>query len=335
MSAPLAAAASAALLDLGPAFHAVLVRRPAESVRSPYVADIEITGPADGRPWKESRCALAWAPSLDLGGQCVPGARLLVTPAPPRKAPSAKPRRTEYWIQLVQATEPECGEEGQIWIGSRPSMGTDIARAAIERGLVPALSGYPRLRAEVAGAVAAGSRVDFVLDHKEEDGMDKADEKREGGEEDGKGKKKGKKKREGKVGEKRRSSGGALAELPCVVEVKNVVCADYNPSTAPSVTEKRRCVFVGRGEPYERAGVFPWGTVAQEYMGERVVSSRAVKHVVELGEAAREGRARAVLLFVVNRGDCKSFRACHEACPVLADEIEIARAKGMEAIAIR
>jgi len=289
-----AAAAAEPLLDLGEAFHAVLVRRPAESVRSPYVADIELTGPAGGAPFPPGARprALAWVPGLDLGGQCSPGARLLVTPAPPQRTPSPKPRRTEYWVQLVRVDEPECAD-GETWIGAMPNLGTDLARKIIDRGLLPALAGYPRCRAEVRGAVAEGSRADFVLDDPADPG--------------------------------RRSA---------VVEVKNVVCADYAPATAPEPT-KKRCVVVGRGEPYERAGVFPWGSVAQDFEGERVVSARAVKHITELRRAAEGGRARAVLLFVANRRDCRSVRACHEACPVFADELERSRAAGVEALAVR
>lgn len=51
--------------------------RPSKRNRSPYVADIVLEG--------EERVALAHVPNLDMGGKCVPGAKLLLKPARDKK----------------------------------------------------------------------------------------------------------------------------------------------------------------------------------------------------------------------------------------------------------
>jgi hypothetical protein len=49
---------------------ATIVARPSVRNRSPYVADIMLT--------KENRIAIAHVPNLDMGGKCIPGAKVLV-----------------------------------------------------------------------------------------------------------------------------------------------------------------------------------------------------------------------------------------------------------------
>ena len=50
---------------------AEVLRRPSQRNRSPYVADIRVAG---------GREAICHVPSLDLGGKCVAGSTILVTP---------------------------------------------------------------------------------------------------------------------------------------------------------------------------------------------------------------------------------------------------------------
>ena len=92
----------------------------------------------------------------------------------------------------------------------------------------------------------------------------------------------------------------------------------------------------GRTTPYERAGIFPWGRSAQTGPdGEPVVSSRAIKHVDCLAAAARSGRARAAVLFVVLRADAARFRPNADACPSFARHLRAARDAGVRVIAQR
>ena len=126
-----------------------------------------------------------------------------------------------------------------------------------------------------------------------------------------------------------------------VLEVKTVVDTDYDPRSAP---DRAGCVFLGKGVPYERAAIFPWGKSNQQGPdGEKVVSARAIKHVRELTSLAR-GEKRdldsgatinAAVLFVVVRRDAITFRANEEACPSFARYLREARSAGVRVIARR
>ena len=77
----------------------------------------------------------------------------------------------------------------------------------------------------------------------------------------------------------------------------------------------------------ERAAV-----VAQEFEGQKVVSTRAIKHIRNLVDMRSE-EVRPIVLFVVNRSDCERVRACGEACPVFAKELAKASKKGVLVVA--
>lgn len=126
-----------------------------------------------------------------------------------------------------------------------------------------------------------------------------------------------------------------------VIEVKTVVDTDYDPATAP---QRAGCVFVGKGDPYKRAAIFPWARKCSQIGpdGEKVVSARAIKHVCELtslatGERTLDGgeRVGAVMLFVVTRADAQSFRANAEACPSFAKHLARASRAGVKVVAHR
>eukprot|EP00747_Dinoflagellata_sp_TGD_P024479 gnl/TRDRNA2_/TRDRNA2_130580_c1_seq1.p1 gnl/TRDRNA2_/TRDRNA2_130580_c1~~gnl/TRDRNA2_/TRDRNA2_130580_c1_seq1.p1 ORF type:complete len:507 (-),score=56.74 gnl/TRDRNA2_/TRDRNA2_130580_c1_seq1:67-1587(-) len=123
-----------------------------------------------------------------------------------------------------------------------------------------------------------------------------------------------------------------------VIEIKTVVDTDYHPKTVP---QRKGCVFVGP-EPYERAGIFPWGRAAQTGPdGEKVVSARAIKHVDELSALAagqrmdEEGRLHAALIFVVVRNDVLSFRPNVDACASFARHLHSAHTAGVHLSARR
>eukprot|EP00928_Gymnodinium_smaydae_P014909 TRINITY_DN15472_c0_g1_i1.p1 TRINITY_DN15472_c0_g1~~TRINITY_DN15472_c0_g1_i1.p1 ORF type:complete len:373 (+),score=54.53 TRINITY_DN15472_c0_g1_i1:52-1170(+) len=124
-----------------------------------------------------------------------------------------------------------------------------------------------------------------------------------------------------------------------VVEVKTVLNTDYNPSTAPA---RKECVYLGPSTPYRRAGIFPWGRVAQTGPdGEQVVSARAIKHVDELASIAKGDRTcdgerlSALLLFVVVRDDVASLRVNQESCASFARHAKAAQAAGVRIVAHR
>ncbi len=62
-------------------------------------------------------------------------------------------------------------------------------------------------------------------------------------------------------------------------------------------------------------------------------TERGTKHLAELGEMAEAGH-RAVMLYVIQRGDCAEFRICADLDPAYAAAFERARARGVEAYAL-
>jgi sugar fermentation stimulation protein A len=61
------------------------------------------------------------------------------------------------------------------------------------------------------------------------------------------------------------------------------------------------------------------------------VTKRGTKHLVEMSNMVREG-ARAVMVYLVQRGDCDQFRVAEDIDPAYASALEEARACGVEAI---
>ena len=61
------------------------------------------------------------------------------------------------------------------------------------------------------------------------------------------------------------------------------------------------------------------------------VTKRGTKHLVEMSNMVREG-ARAVMVYLVQRGDCDHFRVAEDIDPAYASALKEARACGVEAI---
>jgi sugar fermentation stimulation protein A len=61
------------------------------------------------------------------------------------------------------------------------------------------------------------------------------------------------------------------------------------------------------------------------------VTARGAKHLVELANAVAAG-ARAVMVYLVQRGDCDSFRLAADIDPAYADAFATARGLGVEAV---
>ena len=61
------------------------------------------------------------------------------------------------------------------------------------------------------------------------------------------------------------------------------------------------------------------------------VTTRGAKHLVELSDMVRGG-ARAVMVYLVQRGDCDHFRIAEDIDPAYAAALTAARGCGVEAI---
>lgn len=62
-------------------------------------------------------------------------------------------------------------------------------------------------------------------------------------------------------------------------------------------------------------------------------TQRGAKHLEELGDMAEAGH-RAVMLYVIQRGDCSSFRICADLDPAYASAFARAKSRGVEAYAL-
>jgi DNA-binding sugar fermentation-stimulating protein len=143
-----------------------------------------------------------------------------------------------------------------------------------------------------------------------------------------------------------------------LIEVKNVVCTDVKANLAPKKRGINHCVIVSETEPYSRTALFPWGRVGQTFEGNKVVSERAIKHLRNLANLSSMPSSlsssspttrtssspttttsstnfNGIVLFVVNRSDCESMRACHEACPIFASELKAAVDKGCTVVSFK
>ena len=61
-----------------------------------------------------------------------------------------------------------------------------------------------------------------------------------------------------------------------IVEIKNVVCASYDPKKD---TYGQKTKFHDYKTPFIRAGVYPYGELNQSYKGKKVVSERSIKQI--------------------------------------------------------
>ena len=286
------------LLDLGKLVRGTLIKRPSASIRSPYVADVSLF--KKGKK-KDSNVVLAHAPALDVGGMCVSGSEVFLSERP-------KGGKTSHAIELVRgAPLTNKSSDKGVLVGAHPRLGELIAREVLKRGLLKdeiiLKDGWEMGKVDddlinMKQQVTIGdSRVDFQLTLSDKQASHKV-----------------------------------------IVEVKNVVCADYKAGTEPGIRNDNHCVVVAPTESaedeYLRSALFPWGRLGQKYDGRAVVSERAIKHLLNLRDLQNED-VTTVLMFVVNRSDCESMRACGERCPVFRDVLQEVVQAGVKAVGVR
>jgi len=278
------------LLSIGKLFQGVVVRRPSQHNKSPYVADVTLE--EDGTE------IIAHAPMLDLGGILKPGTVVRMT----KSKPGGK---TSHAIQLVKVIETD--QDGtssrktktvNTWIGAHPGLGNAIAKALIENGhITEAILGdskktVEKLKAEVTMPCPDGSekvRSDFVLNDSvvvEVKSCVCADYQKD-----------------------RAPEFDKKDRYVTVISEDN---DDLYKKTALFPIGKRAQNFQG-----------------QKVVSERCIKHLRHLSEIARGEYKSDGYETACLLVIVNRGDCEKFRPCREACPVFAQEFSNAISDGV------
>ncbi len=252
----------------------VVTAKPSVHNKSPYVGDIK----------SETDNGITHMPSLDLGGKCVPGSVICVTPKMDKKGNPVKQEyskqygtpSTMYITQLVKC------KYSDTWIGAHPSQGEKLFNYYASRNHLPGFENVLSIQAEVANVAGCDMRSDFLVKHTD----------------------------------------GTYT----LVEVKTIVDLDRDKSTDNYV---------------DGLAIFPWGKPRQkdELTGNKVVSSRAIKHVRELTKIAtgekqdtRYPDLKTAIVFMVVRNDATAFMPNYRTCPTFYKEVMIAKNTGVKVV---
>ncbi|GBG26320.1 Hypothetical Protein FCC1311_025412 [Hondaea fermentalgiana] len=300
-----------------------VLARPSKRVRTPYVADVQLLDGTDS-------VVQAHSPSLGCAGMVSPGRIVEMTEVAATSSTSSSssakktpPRKTSHSVCLCHDA-PRVGGLGGMQgpvVGALPALAENFVLKALEEGWFAEFApGYTVTKQKTYG----GSRVDFVLNY------------------EGEGEKKEEKNKQDAA--KSDVTQGATSPRKTLIEVKNVVCADYLPGENPISTgmegelEPRlaSCLQDTQTGALLRAAVFPHGGTRKPKI--KVLSSRAIKHVHELTQlhlSRRLGEENldSAMIFVVNRSDCERFRPAHESCPLFARVLYEASLAGVRLLA--
>ncbi|KAL7520050.1 hypothetical protein ACHAWX_004802 [Stephanocyclus meneghinianus] len=329
------------LFHLGTLTRGTLTKRPSTQIKSPYVADVSILPTTDRH---KPAIVQAHAPALDVGGMCVPGSEVCMSSRPPGG-------KTSHAIELVRSDAPTIkNDESGVWVGAHPRLGEMIAREVLRRGLLrdalPLRDGLMKLGPvnQFIDGITQGQTEERGTYDNISNGRADSETQSE--------KLRISLKEQVTLGDSRVDFQITIHDPitnkshRVIFEVKNVVCADYEKGTEPIKSGPNHCVIVappseenaGANTSYQRTALFPWAkSRSQTFEGKKVCSSRALKHLRNLQFLADGGmEVTPVVLFVVNRSDCESIRACHEACPVFKEVLEeVTRNGAVKALGVR
>ena len=326
------------LLDLGKLIRGTVVKRPSSVIKSPYVADVSLLTKKNKA---SASTVLAHAPALDVGGMCVAGSEIYLS----ERDGGGK---TSHSIELVRgAPLTTSKKDNGVLVGAHPRLGELIAEQVLKLGLLtealPLKNGFelgpvndlsspkkespkkPRAKkaktdetiSDIAKSAAKGSGNATKISLQQQVTLG-----------------------DSRVDFQMNLSHGNGTSHRIIFEVKNVVCADYESGTEPTPNGPGHCVVVAPtdgsdDEGYQRSALFPWGrTRGQTFDGRKVVSERACKHLRNL-RSLIDKDVTPVVLFIVNRSDCESVRACQEKCPVFAEVLKDVVKSGVKALAVR
>ena len=346
------------LLDISPLVQGKVIRRPSEKVKSPYVADVLIL--------PDGPIVQAHAPALDVGGLCSPGSIVSLSIRPPGG-------KTSHSIELVSSINETSETQNDIddvsvFIGAHPRLGEVLAERILSLGLLEDKIGYgPAL--EIKNKKSSKQKIKFKEDI-DNNVMINGNEINQTY-----------LRKQCQYGDSRvdfeltrytskyetnktiqtpndslnTNSLEVMDKSMALIEVKNVVCADYSENNAPEKRGPNHCVIIAQSEKdnmndvYQRSAIFPWGRKNQSFEGKKVVSERAIKHIRNLVQIANTNEKKSkgihtneskksikpIILFVVNRSDCEFMRACHEIDPTFAKELKKASDSGVQIVAVR
>jgi len=286
---------------------------------------------------------LAHAPALDVGGLCFPGSDVYMLERPPGG-------KTSHSIELVCGDPINEEDDTGVLVGAKPHLGEKIAEEVLKRGLItqdilqlkdgftlgPVNDFTKKIKSPKKSSPKKQSPAKKKLKTNEDELLDTKPSATET---------MINLQQQVTIGDSRVDFQMTLTKPDrsshnVVFEVKNVVCADYQSSNAPTPKSPGHCVVVApegkKDDEYKRAALFPWGkTRGQKFNDKPVVSERACKHLKNLESMLDEKNVTPVVLFIVNRADCQSMRACHEKDPVFAEILSDVVKAGVKALAIR
>jgi DNA-binding sugar fermentation-stimulating protein len=316
------------LVDLGELTVMVVVCRPSQAIKTPYVADLiakskdnnrqdfavekteasasaSVSATPSKKVSQKDKMNLTKALSSFLRSTVQPEdiqlghtpaldcAGMIVPGAVVYCTPNDERTKTKFTVQFC---EEQREDGGVVTVACHPNLAERAARVLLEGAYLTEELGVYDLDNVLRQQTFGNSRVDFVIRN---------------------------------------------IENNCItlVEVKNVVGADYIEGAVPAGRSEIGVYSVAPkesdGSDYVRHAIFPHGSKKPDI---GVVSDRAIKHVHELtcmhGTTDPQGRAvKSAILFIINRSDCEAFRPCHEADMVFAQMLLRAREKGVNLIA--
>ncbi|WIA33419.1 hypothetical protein OEZ86_006553 [Tetradesmus obliquus] len=128
-----------------------VVKRPSATVRTPYVADVQLLPQGSD----SAASVLAHTPALDSGGMIVPGARVYMTANAVKAG-----QKTTHAVQLAE----DLREGGQTaLVGAHPFLAERIAEAAVQQRLLPLLAELQGYSSVLKQQTEGSGRFDFAL----------------------------------------------------------------------------------------------------------------------------------------------------------------------------
>ena len=126
---------------------------------------------------------------------------------------------------------------------------------------------------------------------------------------------------------------GELKGKTHIIEIKNVICATYDPKINLITPSEK---FYDRSEPFSRSGIYPFGNKTQKWNDKKVVSSRSIRQIDEMIKIIKSNNDIIfTILFIVNRSDCNTFKPNWVSDPVYCNYLLKAKKAGVNLQAVK